>query len=361
MYVILRLGFGDDSFDSLASAARASADDSATADALVAALAASLDGVETNDIEAGECTDARRRLTAATEEARRLQSSSVSVEFIITVQAAVLDVTTGDDAADAIGQTLSEAVESGTLSSNIASSLEDAGIATSIAATSASAVLVVPPSSSPSFVPSATTDDNADDNDDGLLTLQNMIIIAAAAIIICFGCLFCLTIVCYLQELCCFSNKAVHIDPNTIIEAQAVVVPHEPAPVAPANCSPATVVTVPDGYGPGMQLHIQHPVTGAQHCVTIPDGIGAGQRFQVSMDTPAPVANEPVFAPRQAPQVAPVTMMQAPQAPQASAAPAPMAEVAMLQPQASTMMQANQGPAEVAMLQPQQFQPHNSL
>ena len=42
-------------------------------------------------------------------------------------------------------------------------------------------------------------------------------------------------------------------------------------------------LTVPDGYGPGMQLTIQHPTTGAQVPVTIPNGVGPGQKFEVRL------------------------------------------------------------------------------
>ena len=187
---------GTTHFDSLASTARASADedDSATEDALRAALAATLDGVETDDIAGGECTDARRRLSAATAETRRLQSSSVSVEFTITVQAAVLGATTGDDAADAIGQTLSDAVESGALSSNIASELEDAGIETSISATSVSAVRITqPPTPTPTSAPSSGDDDD--------VTKAELILAVIIGVVAGTVGLVCLVIICVACKL----------------------------------------------------------------------------------------------------------------------------------------------------------------
>lgn len=189
-------GLGTTHFDSLASTARASADedDSATEDALRAALAATLDGVETDDIAGGECTDARRRLSAATAETRRLQSSSVSVEFTITVQAAVLGATTGDDAADAIGQTLSDAVESGALSSNIASELEDAGIETDISATSVSAVLITqPPTPTPTSAPSSGDDDD--------VTKAELILAVIIGVVAGTVGLVCLVIICVACKL----------------------------------------------------------------------------------------------------------------------------------------------------------------
>ena len=189
-------GLGTTHFDSLASTARASADedDSATEDALRAALAATLDGVETDDIAGGECTDARRRLSAATAETRRLQSSSVSVEFTITVQAAVLGATTGDDAADAIGQTLSDAVESGALSSNIASELEDAGIETSISATSVSAVRITqPPTPTPTSAPSSGDDDD--------VTKAELILAVIIGVVAGTVGLVCLVIICVACKL----------------------------------------------------------------------------------------------------------------------------------------------------------------
>ena len=189
-------GLGTTHFDSLASTARASADedDSATEDALRAALAATLDGVETDDIAGGECTDARRRLSAATAETRRLQSSSVSVEFTITVQAAVLGATTGDDAADAIGQTLSDAVESGALSSNIASELEDAGIETDISATSVSAVRITqPPTPTPTSAPSSGDDDD--------VTKAELILAVIIGVVAGTVGLVCLVIICVACKL----------------------------------------------------------------------------------------------------------------------------------------------------------------
>ena len=189
-------GLGTTHFDSLASTARASADedDSATEDALRAALAATLDGVETDDIAGGECTDARRRLSAATAETRRLQSSSVSVEFTITVQAAVLGATTGNDAADEIGQTLSDAVESGALSSNIASELEDAGIETSISATSVSAVLITqPPTPTPTSAPSSGDDDD--------VTKAELILAVIIGVVAGTVGLVCLVIICVACKL----------------------------------------------------------------------------------------------------------------------------------------------------------------
>ena len=189
-------GLGTTHFDSLASTARASADedDSATEDALRAALAATLDGVETDDIAGGECTDARRRLSAATAETRRLQSSSVSVEFTITVQAAVLGATTGNDAADEIGQTLSDAVESGALSSNIASELEDAGIETSISATSVSAVRITqPPTPTPTSAPSSGDDDD--------VTKAELILAVIIGVVAGTVGLVCLVIICVACKL----------------------------------------------------------------------------------------------------------------------------------------------------------------
>ena len=189
-------GLGTTHFDSLASTARASADedDSATEDALRAALAATLDGVETDDIAGGECTDARRRLSASTAETRRLQSSSVSVEFTITVQAAVLGATTGNDAADEIGQTLSDAVESGALSSNIASELEDAGIETSISATSVSAVRITqPPTPTPTSAPSSGDDDD--------VTKAELILAVIIGVVAGTVGLVCLVIICVACKL----------------------------------------------------------------------------------------------------------------------------------------------------------------
>ena len=186
----------------------------------MAALAASLDGVETDDIEDGECTDARRRLTAATAEARRLQSSSVSVEFTITVQAAVLGATSGDDAAGAIDEALSDAVDSGALSSNIANELDAAGIASSISATSASAVMVVPPSSSPSW----WHDHGTDGEEDSATNAIMFFILAIGAIVLCFCSLFVITGMFYVQKCCCFAPTRQQVAPQVAV-AHAVPMP----------------------------------------------------------------------------------------------------------------------------------------
>ena len=67
-------------------------------------------------------------------------------------------------------------------------------------------------------------------------------------------------------------------------QAQAVpdVEQQQLAPHAPAGAQTFSL-TVPDGYGPGMQLTIQHPTTGAQVPVTIPNGVGSGQKFEVRL------------------------------------------------------------------------------
>ena len=188
----------------------------------MAALAASLDGVETDDIEDGECADARRRLTAATAEARRLQSSSVSVEFTITVQAAVLGATSGDDAAGAIDEALSDAVDSGALSSNIANELDAAGITSSISATSASAVMAVVPSSSPSSP--LVVAQGTDGEDDSATNMIMFVILAIGAIVLCFCSLFVITGVCYIQKFCCFAPTRQQVAPQVAM-AHAVPMP----------------------------------------------------------------------------------------------------------------------------------------
>ena len=67
-------------------------------------------------------------------------------------------------------------------------------------------------------------------------------------------------------------------------QAQAVpdVEQQQLAPHAPAGVQTFSL-TVPDGYGPGMQLTIQHPTTGAQMAVTIPNGVGPGQNFEIRL------------------------------------------------------------------------------
>ena len=118
----------------------------------------------------------------------------MSVEFTITVQAAVLGATTGDDAADAIGQTLSDAVESGALSSNIASELEDAGIETSISATSVSAVRITqPPTPTPTSAPSSGDDDD--------VTKAELILAVIIGVVAGTVGLVCLVIICVACKL----------------------------------------------------------------------------------------------------------------------------------------------------------------
>ena len=118
----------------------------------------------------------------------------MSVEFTITVQAAVLGATTGDDAADAIGQTLSDAVESGALSSNIASELEDAGIETDISATSVSAVRITqPPTPTPTSAPSSGDDDD--------VTKAELILAVIIGVVAGTVGLVCLVIICVACKL----------------------------------------------------------------------------------------------------------------------------------------------------------------
>ena len=206
----------------------------------MAALAASLDGVETDDIEDGECTDARRRLTAATAEARRLQSSSVSVEFTITVQAAVLGATSGDDAAGAIDEALSDAVNSGALSSNIANELDAAGIASSISATSASAVIIVPPSSSPSSP--LVVEQGTDGEEDSATNAIMFVILAIGAIVLCFCSLFVITGIFYVQKCCCFAPTRQQVAPQ-VAAAHA-------APMPPQAGMPQQVMLQPQALQP---------------------------------------------------------------------------------------------------------------
>ena len=95
-----------------------------------AAIAATLDGVETEDIGDTTCTDARRRLSGASDAAhRRLEEGGggAVIDFEITVTAETLTTISGSDddggafdASSVIFTALEEAVNTGELVQNIA-------------------------------------------------------------------------------------------------------------------------------------------------------------------------------------------------------------------------------------------------
>jgi len=125
---------------------------------LITALAASLDGVEEEDMDIDDetgCTDTRRRLSTADSGRRRAQSSSASIDVDITTSPSSSGSDDASSHADAIQSSLTAAVSSGTLSDNIATAAAASSSTTmaSVTATSVSVAVNIDPSAMPTAAP----------------------------------------------------------------------------------------------------------------------------------------------------------------------------------------------------------------
>ena len=160
---------------------------------LITALAASLDGVEEEDMDIDDetgCTDTRRRLSTADSGRRRAQSSSASIDVDITTSPSSSGSDDASSHADAIQSSLATVVSSGTLDANIATAAAASSSATmaSVTATSVSVATNIDPAAMPtSPLPTPLPTRVPGGSSSAGMDMMMLIMVIVGGLIICVG------------------------------------------------------------------------------------------------------------------------------------------------------------------------------